>query len=207
MDPHRQQQRHQVQQREHDVAAARPDPRQQQPAGERSDHLAALHRDALERGGVGDPARPDQGVEHHGPRPQVPQVGDDTLGLAELEELLLGPRGAAVRPEIVENQHWGGPHGVEDFVVADLALWCVGRTQVVEQAGRVAARGFHRLIIKEDGDLRGRQSGEIAALLYQAAQQEMPAGECRIVLDEAESGNVKTLPTVPDVQRQMPESQ
>ena len=58
---------------------------------------------------------------------------------------------------------------------------------VVEQAGRVAARGFHRLIIKEDGDLRGRQSGEIAALLYQAAQQEMPAGECRIVLDEAEA--------------------
>jgi outer membrane protein TolC len=28
-----------------------------------------------------------------------------------------------------------------------------------------------------------------------------------IVLDEAESGNVKTLPTVPDVQRQVPESQ
>jgi len=69
---------------------------------------------------------------------------------------------------------------------------------VVEQAGRVAARGFHRLIIKEDGDLRGRQSGEIAALLYQAAQQEMLEGECRIVLDEAEALKTALAEIQPD---------
>jgi UDP-N-acetylmuramyl tripeptide synthase len=35
---------------------------------------------------------------------------------------------------------------------------------VIEQAGRVAGRGFHRVIIKEDIDLRGRGKGEVAKL-------------------------------------------
>jgi cyanophycin synthetase len=55
---------------------------------------------------------------------------------------------------------------------------------VVEQAGRAAARGFERIIIKEDGDLRGRRSGEIASLLFQAVMNEAPDRHCRIVLDE-----------------------
>lgn len=55
---------------------------------------------------------------------------------------------------------------------------------VVEQAGREAARGFERIIIKEDRDLRGRRSGEIAGLLRRAVMIEAPEHHCRIVLDE-----------------------
>ncbi|MFC4768534.1 cyanophycin synthetase [Effusibacillus consociatus] len=57
----------------------------------------------------------------------------------------------------------------------------------VEQAARVAARGFHRLIVKEDRDLRGRLRGEIANLMYRAAKTEVPDRECHIVLDECEA--------------------
>lgn len=55
---------------------------------------------------------------------------------------------------------------------------------VVEQAGRAAARGFARIIIKEDRDLRGRRRGEIADLLRRAIINEAPGRDCRIVLDE-----------------------
>jgi len=55
---------------------------------------------------------------------------------------------------------------------------------VVEQAGRAAARGFERIIIKEDRDLRGRRKGEIADLLRRAVMSEAPGRDCRIVLDE-----------------------
>jgi cyanophycin synthetase len=58
---------------------------------------------------------------------------------------------------------------------------------VIEEAGRVAARGFHRVIIKEDEDLRGRECGEVARLLCQAVSDESPVTECRIVLDEIEA--------------------
>jgi cyanophycin synthetase len=58
---------------------------------------------------------------------------------------------------------------------------------VVEAAGRVAARGFHRVIIKEDKDLRGRAHGEVAKLLCEAVNDESPGTECSIVLDEVEA--------------------
>jgi cyanophycin synthetase len=58
---------------------------------------------------------------------------------------------------------------------------------VIERAGRIAARGFHRIIIKEDKDLRGREPGEVAKLLCAAVNDEWPGTECRIVLDEVEA--------------------
>ena len=58
---------------------------------------------------------------------------------------------------------------------------------VVEQAAQAAAHGFQRLIIKEDKDLRGRQSGEVAALLCGAARRQKEGLDCRIILDEAEA--------------------
>jgi cyanophycin synthetase len=57
----------------------------------------------------------------------------------------------------------------------------------VEQAGRVAARGFERIIIREDRDLRGRRSGEIAGLLRRAVTNEAPGRDCRVMLDEIEA--------------------
>jgi cyanophycin synthetase len=66
---------------------------------------------------------------------------------------------------------------------------------VVREAGRVAARGFHRIIIREDQDLRGRRQGEIARLLCQAVNEESPGTECRIAIDaiEALRSEIQTL--------------
>jgi cyanophycin synthetase len=55
---------------------------------------------------------------------------------------------------------------------------------VIEQAGRAAARGFERIIIKEDRDPRGRRRGEIADLLRRAVMNEAPGRDCRVALDE-----------------------
>jgi cyanophycin synthetase len=58
---------------------------------------------------------------------------------------------------------------------------------VIEQAGRAAARGFERLLIREDRDLRGRRSGEVVELLCRAVRDEVPYRECHVVIDEAEA--------------------
>jgi cyanophycin synthetase len=55
---------------------------------------------------------------------------------------------------------------------------------VVDQAGRAAARGFERIIIKEDRDTRGRRRGEVADLLRRAVMSEAPGRDCRVMLDE-----------------------
>jgi cyanophycin synthetase len=55
---------------------------------------------------------------------------------------------------------------------------------VVDQAGRVAARGFERIIIKEDRDTRGRRRGEVADMLRRAVMSEAPGRDCRVMLDE-----------------------
>lgn len=66
---------------------------------------------------------------------------------------------------------------------------------LIAQAGRVAARGFHRLIIREDHDLRGRNRGAVARLLCDAALNEAPQTDCQVVLDESEALHhaVKTM--------------
>jgi cyanophycin synthetase len=66
---------------------------------------------------------------------------------------------------------------------------------VIEHAGRIAARGFHRLIIREDHDLRGRDPGAVAQLLCDAALDEAPQTDCHIMLDESEALHhaVKTM--------------
>jgi len=58
---------------------------------------------------------------------------------------------------------------------------------VAEAAARIAARGFDRILIKEDKDLRGRQRGELARLLCQTIHKEVPNRECNVVLDEREA--------------------
>ncbi|HKG20993.1 MAG TPA: cyanophycin synthetase [Blastocatellia bacterium] len=59
--------------------------------------------------------------------------------------------------------------------------------ELIEESGRAAARGFQRLIIKEDKDLRGRHKGEVAGLLCRAVNEQAPDHECRIVADEVEA--------------------
>jgi cyanophycin synthetase len=58
---------------------------------------------------------------------------------------------------------------------------------LIDEVGRLAARCFDRLFIREDEDLRGRQPGEISRLLCLAAQDEAPDKECRIIPDETEA--------------------
>lgn len=58
---------------------------------------------------------------------------------------------------------------------------------VVKEAARIAARGFNRIIIKEDIDLRGRKKGEVARLLCENINQESPDRNCTIVLDEVKA--------------------
>ena len=66
---------------------------------------------------------------------------------------------------------------------------------LIVHAGRIAARGFHRLIIREDHDLRGRKAGVVAQLLCDAALDEAPETDCKVMLDEHEALHhaVKTM--------------
>jgi cyanophycin synthetase len=58
---------------------------------------------------------------------------------------------------------------------------------LVKESARIAARGFHRIVIKEDTDLRGRRKGEVARLLCETVSEESPDRRCDIVLDEVEA--------------------
>jgi cyanophycin synthetase len=75
--------------------------------------------------------------------------------------------------------HWGGRR-----VTGVIGVPGDRDDMVVEQAGRAAARGFRRIIIKEDRDTRGRRRGEIADLLRRAVMGEAPGRDCRVMLDE-----------------------
>ncbi len=58
---------------------------------------------------------------------------------------------------------------------------------VIEHAARVAAKGFNRLIVREDHDLRGRAPGEVSGLLCDTVREVSPSTECEVVLDECEA--------------------
>lgn len=58
---------------------------------------------------------------------------------------------------------------------------------VIQRAARVAAKGFDKLIIKEDRDLRGRKVGEVADLLCEIVRETAPETECEVVLDEVDA--------------------
>ncbi len=60
--------------------------------------------------------------------------------------------------------------------------------ETVREVGRIAAKGFQRLIIREDSDLRGRKPGEIAQLLYdEAILCGMDPKKIKVVLPEIEA--------------------
>lgn len=58
---------------------------------------------------------------------------------------------------------------------------------VTQEAARVAARGFDRLILREDHDRRGRASGELITLIRTAVQEVNREIECLDIPDEAEA--------------------
>ena len=62
------------------------------------------------------------------------------------------------------------------------------RDDDIREVGRVAARGFDVLVMKEDASLRGRQPGDVAALLAEGARSAGVADEAILTkLDEREA--------------------
>jgi cyanophycin synthetase len=59
--------------------------------------------------------------------------------------------------------------------------------ELIRECGRVVGGAFDRVILKEDGDRRGRRPGEVARLLCEAAAEVAPGVECSTVLDECEA--------------------
>lgn len=70
--------------------------------------------------------------------------------------------------------------------------------ETIREVGRIAAKGFQRLVIREDRDLRGRKPGEIARLLYdEAIQAGMDGQNIKVVLPETEAFSVGLDSCVP----------
>lgn len=61
------------------------------------------------------------------------------------------------------------------------------RDDVIEAAGRVAAAGFDKIIVKGDVNLRGREAGEVAEMLCKLVLETGNQNECKIVLDAAQA--------------------
>lgn len=59
--------------------------------------------------------------------------------------------------------------------------------ELIKEAARRVAKGFQRIIIKEDADLRGRKKGEVAKMLCETINQENPNIQCEIMLDEIQA--------------------
>ena len=59
--------------------------------------------------------------------------------------------------------------------------------ELINEAARVMACGFDKLIIREDDDKRGRKPGEIATLLHTTIQQHYPDLNVQVVLDEEQA--------------------
>ena len=59
--------------------------------------------------------------------------------------------------------------------------------ELIDRAARVAAKGFNKVIVKEDHDLRGRKPGDVANILCRAIRETSPGIECEVVLDEVEA--------------------
>lgn len=71
-------------------------------------------------------------------------------------------------------------------VVTVLGLPGDRRDADIRQSARVVAGFSHQIIIREDADLRGRASGEMAELIRQAIELGAPR-DIRVVLDEAQA--------------------
>jgi cyanophycin synthetase len=58
------------------------------------------------------------------------------------------------------------------------------------ELGRLSAKIFDRIIVKEDDDLRGRPSGEAAELICKGLSQENPSFPYEVILKETDAINI-----------------
>jgi cyanophycin synthetase len=107
---------------------------------------------------------------------------------------LLTVEGRQVLMDYCHNLH--ALAAVADFVKRSDAPRSIGvmtmpgdrRDDDLREFGALAAQTFDRIVIREDDDRRGRKTGEIAAVLYQAARDAgMTADRISVVLDEVEA--------------------
>jgi cyanophycin synthetase len=63
------------------------------------------------------------------------------------------------------------------------------RDEDLIRLGQLAAKFFDHIIVKEDDDKRGRQSGEVADLIIKGITQENPQARYQIILDETNAVN------------------
>src|SRR6185369_2576503 len=59
--------------------------------------------------------------------------------------------------------------------------------KLIDRAARAAARGFNKVIVREDRDLRGRKPGDVAQIVFRAIREVSPGTKCEVVLDEIEA--------------------
>jgi cyanophycin synthetase len=59
--------------------------------------------------------------------------------------------------------------------------------RIIREAGAAAARGFERIIVREDHDRRGREPGEVPRLLIEGIRSERPDATIETVSDEREA--------------------
>ncbi|MDQ3232935.1 MAG: cyanophycin synthetase, partial [Pseudobdellovibrionaceae bacterium] len=68
---------------------------------------------------------------------------------------------------------------------------------LIEQSGEAAARGFDRLILREDADQRGREPGQTAGIMQKAVRRIEPQKDCRIICDEVQALDEALQDTIP----------
>jgi cyanophycin synthetase len=107
---------------------------------------------------------------------------------------LLEIEGRQVLMDYCHNVH--GLQGIAEFVRLTAAPRTIGvvaiagdrRDQDIRDFGELAGRTFDELVIREHDDPRGRQPGEVAQMLRDAAiRAGMPPERVSVVLDELEA--------------------
>jgi cyanophycin synthetase len=123
----------------------------------------------------------------------------DLNGIKVLIDYAHNPHGLEMVGDFVEritaDAPPGGPPGTPSWQanlrVAVVATPGDRREEDMRELGRVAARYFDDVIIREDEHTRGRQRGETAAIVMEGLQEAMRAGaragNAEIVLDEQEA--------------------
>jgi cyanophycin synthetase len=88
----------------------------------------------------------------------------------------------------------GEPSRAANLVVGVIATAGDRRDEDMRQLGRVAARHFDDIIVREDRNLRGREPGETANLIVEGVRAEIDEGGARI-------GTVDIIPDEMDASR------
>ncbi|MEP7059874.1 MAG: cyanophycin synthetase [Actinomycetota bacterium] len=111
-------------------------------------------------------------------------AGLETLG--EFVERLVADAGVGGRP--------GEPTWAANLRVGVVATAGDRRDEDMRELGRVAARYFDEVIVREDARPRGRERGETAALIMEGVEEAVSAGaragSVEIVLDEMEASRL-----------------